>query len=218
MLRCLRDCYEQRYEQLNIDMNFFLLLKNELSLHFLRQTENVVSTLKSSIRIYASENERDRLNEEANELKILEKILNNQPLQNEESEENEEMKATGAAAPHDTFVPQSEDAAQQSMFEKIVAKLLEYNEKINSGKEISVVEYLKRIDQKSSFMQQFSNQKHLRRAFFEEFKIHSFNYILLLFESIIRMLTTMNKDGDEEENEEGVDGRKGKRKRKDEEE
>ena len=62
---------------LNIDMNFFLLLKNELSLHFLRQTENVVSTLKSSIRIYASENERDRLNEEANELKILEKILNN---------------------------------------------------------------------------------------------------------------------------------------------
>ena len=61
-------------------MNFFLLLKNELSLHFLRQTENVVSTLKSSIRIYASENERERLQEEANELKILEKILNNQPL------------------------------------------------------------------------------------------------------------------------------------------
>lgn len=36
LLRCLRDCYEQRFEQLNIDMNFFLLLKNELSLHFLR--------------------------------------------------------------------------------------------------------------------------------------------------------------------------------------
>ena len=106
MLRCLRDCYEQRYEQLNIDMNFFLLLKNELSLHFLRQTENVVSTLKSSIRIYASENERDRLNEEANELKILEKILNNQPLQNEESEEDENnMRPTGAAAAGDTFVP-----------------------------------------------------------------------------------------------------------------
>lgn len=36
LLRCLRDCYEHRFEQLNIDMNFFLLLKNELSLHFLR--------------------------------------------------------------------------------------------------------------------------------------------------------------------------------------
>ena len=70
-------------------MNFFLLLKNELSLHFLRQTENVVSTLKSSIRIYASENERERLQEEANELKILEKILNNQPLQNDESEDDD---------------------------------------------------------------------------------------------------------------------------------
>jgi len=44
------------------------------------------------------------------------------------------------------------DNSQQTMFEKIVAKLLEYNEKINSGKEISVVEYLKRVDQKSPFI------------------------------------------------------------------
>ena len=36
LLRCLKDCYEMKFEQLNIDMNFFLLLKNELSLHFLR--------------------------------------------------------------------------------------------------------------------------------------------------------------------------------------
>ena len=36
LLRCMRDCYESRFEQLNIDMNFFLLLKNELSLAFLR--------------------------------------------------------------------------------------------------------------------------------------------------------------------------------------
>jgi len=80
LLRCLRDCYEQRFEQLNIDMNFFLLLKNELSLHFLRQTENVLATVKTAIRVYASENERERASEEQNELKILEKILNNQPL------------------------------------------------------------------------------------------------------------------------------------------
>lgn len=46
-------------------------------------------------------------------------------------------------------------------------------------------------------MFKFENQKHLRRAFFEEFKIHSFNYILLLFESVIRILTTVNKDEDD---------------------
>ena len=97
------------------------------------------------------------------------------------------------------------------MFEKIVQKLLEYNEKINSGKEISVVEYLKRIDQKSAFMQTFNNQRHLRRAFFEEFKIHCFNYILLLFESVIRMLTTMNKDDNEGEDA-NLDLKKGKKK------
>lgn len=43
------------------------------------------------------------------------------------------------------------------MFEKIVQKLLEYNEKINSGKEISVIEYLKRLDQNSPFMKTFEN-------------------------------------------------------------
>ena len=36
-------------------------------------------------------------------------------------------------------------------YEKIIAKLLEYNEKVNDGKEISVVEYLKKIDMTSSF-------------------------------------------------------------------
>ena len=43
------------------------------------------------------------------------------------------------------------------MFEKIINKLLEFNEKINSGKEISLVEYMKRIDKKSPFMQTFQN-------------------------------------------------------------
>ena len=49
----------------------------------------------------------------------------------------------------------------------------------------------------------------MRRAFFEEFKIHSFNYVLLLFESVIRLLTTMNKE--EAEGEETNDARKGKK-------
>lgn len=37
----------------------------------------------------------------------------------------------------------------QNLYEKIVNKLLEFNEKINGGKEISVVEFLKRIDMNS---------------------------------------------------------------------
>ena len=36
-------------------------------------------------------------------------------------------------------------------YEKIIAKLLEYNEKVNDGKEISVVDYLKKIDMDSKF-------------------------------------------------------------------
>ena len=60
-----------------------------------------------------------------------------------------------------TFKPQPSQAgnnqegqsAERSMFEKIINKLLEYNEKINNGKEISVVEYLKRIEPRGKFMQ-----------------------------------------------------------------
>ncbi len=58
LLLCLRDCYESRYEQLNINMNYFLLLKNELSLHFLRNTHNLCSTVKSALRIYAMDDPR----------------------------------------------------------------------------------------------------------------------------------------------------------------
>ena len=38
------------------------------------------------------------------------------------------------------------------MYDKIVQKLLEYNERINNGREVSVVEYLKRVDQLSPFI------------------------------------------------------------------
>merc|ERR1719189_293703 len=103
------------------------------------------------------------------------------------------------------------------MFEKLIQKLLEFNERINSGKEISVVDYLKRIDQKKPtdpFLLKFANQRHLRRAFFEEFKIHGFNYILLLFESVIRLLTTLNKDDNEGEDA-NIEQRQGKRKKGD---
>lgn len=54
----------------------------------------------------------------------------------------------------------------------------------------------------------------MRRAFFEEFKIHCFNYILLLFESVIRLLTTLNKDDNEGEDA-NIEQRQGKRKKGD---
>jgi len=52
----------------------------------------------------------------------------------------------------------------------------------------------------------------MRRAYFEEFKIHSFNYILLLFESVIRLLTTINKE-DDGNDAEGASGRTGGRRK-----
>lgn len=57
LLRCLKDCFESKHEQLNLDMNSFLLLKNELSLTFLRNMDNIVATVKTAIKLYATQEE-----------------------------------------------------------------------------------------------------------------------------------------------------------------
>ena len=73
--KCLKDCYDKRYETLNVDMNYFLLLKNELSLAFLRKFDNVVTTVRSAIKLYASKNEANRKEIESAEIAALEKII-----------------------------------------------------------------------------------------------------------------------------------------------
>lgn len=75
ILKCMKDCCEQRAEQLNLDMNNFLLLKNELSLAFLRNQDNILATLKSAIKIYGSSEENQKRDVEAQELAVIEKIL-----------------------------------------------------------------------------------------------------------------------------------------------
>lgn len=76
LLKCLRCCYQGKFEQLNVDLNYFLLLKNELSLYFLRKEENIMATLKSAIHIMAYEaNPRKWQQIEEEELAILERVL-----------------------------------------------------------------------------------------------------------------------------------------------
>lgn len=65
ILKCLKDCSDQKAEQLNLDMNNFLLLKNELSLAFLRNQDNILATLKSAINIYGSMEENSKKDIEA---------------------------------------------------------------------------------------------------------------------------------------------------------
>lgn len=179
--KCLKNCAEQKPEMLNLDMNNFLLLKNELSLAFLRNQDNIVATLKSAIRIYATMEENVKKDIETSEMAMLEKIL-----------KSAQDKANKEAAPdQQDGVGGYGNVVEPGTYEKIIAKLLEYNEKMNEGKEISVVEYLKRLDLTSDFAKQFEMQRHIRRAFYEEFKIHSLNYVLLLFESVMRILTTV---------------------------
>ena len=55
-------------------MNYFLLLKNELSLGFLRNTSNLTNVLRSAIKIYADE--RPGRHEQAQlELAMVEKLF-----------------------------------------------------------------------------------------------------------------------------------------------
>ena len=123
----------------------------------------------------------------------------------EEKKEGEESKTAAAPEeekkeeipdvkrPSNSYVPKNDEATEKIIHDKLIAKLLEYNQKLNGGKEIRVVDFLKKINANSPFLHKFENQKHMRRAFFEEYKVHSFNYTLLLFDSIIRLLNTTCK-------------------------
>jgi hypothetical protein len=56
MLRCLKNCYEKKHSNLNVDLNKFLLIKNDLSLTYLREFETIFVTVKAAIKIYAEQN------------------------------------------------------------------------------------------------------------------------------------------------------------------
>ena len=90
---------------------------------------------------------------------------------------------------------------------------MDYNEKVNNGKEVSVIEYIKRINPNRPFLKKYENQKKLRTASYEEFKICGFNFILLLFESVVRVLTTVSEhkpDVDREASQMSAKGKKSK--------
>ena len=57
-MRCLQCCYECKYEQMNVDMNYFLLLKNELSLNFLRNHENMLQAVRAAMHLDALQNQK----------------------------------------------------------------------------------------------------------------------------------------------------------------
>ena len=86
---------------------------------------------------------------------------------------------------------EAQEEAKQKIFAKIIGKVMDNNEKINNGKETSVIEYMKRIDMKAKVLKSYENQKAMRTSFYEEFKIEGFKFITLLFESMIRFLATM---------------------------
>jgi hypothetical protein len=237
MIRCLRHCYESKPQELNLDLNKYLLLKNELSLNYLRQYENVFTAVKAAIKIYASQDEAKRKEIEKVEIQTLEKIIKNQSSVNPFSLAGDKKKAEESKGGEDDTkgqdnAPKAYDpltgkyTEEAAIFEKLIQKLVEYNEKVNEGKEITIVDYLRRIDPASKFMKEFETQKVMKTSFMEEFKIHCYNYMLLLFESIMRILTTLKKEkegddsdssSDEEEEKdkkEEMKNKEGKKKKK----
>ena len=77
LLKCLRDCFEARYESLNINLNFLMILKNELQTPYLKKAETLAVTMKKASAKYPMDEDVESLTDESQEMKILEKILNN---------------------------------------------------------------------------------------------------------------------------------------------
>jgi hypothetical protein len=156
-----------------------------------------MNTVKNAVKLHPSSDEKERKNLEQIEIQTLEKIVKSPNVVNQ----GQAPPANGGMNNQSTSggIPGTGDGTgmnldETALFDKLIQKLVEYNDKINDGKEMSVVEYLKRIDPMSTFMEEYDTQRAMRKSFIEEFRIHCFNYILLLFESIMRILTTLSKD------------------------
>ena len=190
-----------------------------------------MATVKTAIRVWTAEDHKNHYLDEQIEMKKIEKLLERAKKQKErkylDNPEEEEKKEAENKADNDSDDMLNDEDDEDSdddedwetdpdqvVFEKLLKKLLAFNAKkeVNSGKEISIVEYIKRLDAaKNAFLKKYENQRHMRRAYLEEFKIHSLNYILLLFESVVRFLTTLNKD-ENEGADANIEIRKGRRK------
>ena len=134
-MRCLRDSFEGKYEQLNVNMNFFVLLKNELQIPYLSASEPEIVNLRKAMSKYPILDEEDTVSDEIHEYKILEKILNNQPLDIDEHQE--EMKNVDTGLKHSTTLSkqskeeEEREAKKQVLLGRILNKLTQYNERIN---------------------------------------------------------------------------------------
>jgi hypothetical protein len=71
-------------------MNYFLLLKNELSLNFLRQTDNIVQTVRLAAKLQAMQTSQPDSVVEPAELVVLEKLNRGLNFDSETSENEEE--------------------------------------------------------------------------------------------------------------------------------
>ena len=59
LLRCLKDAFEGKYEALNVDMNFFILLKNELQVPYLKTAEPMCGVMKKAMAKYPVEEDTE---------------------------------------------------------------------------------------------------------------------------------------------------------------
>lgn len=129
LLRCLRHCYDQKIEPLNVDLNIFLLLKNELSLCFLRKEENMLQLLKTMIHLLAKQKHSqwyssDKI--EAEQLSLLQRYLYPESAESKEEQDPEQAKKDSGFWPKGL-------KANATRYEKIAAKVIHLNLELNRG-------------------------------------------------------------------------------------
>ena len=81
MLKCLQDCFEAKYEELQEDTQFLMILKTELQTPYMRTAEHLCQTMRKAILKYPLDEDDEAVESAQAEHVILEKILNNQPLE-----------------------------------------------------------------------------------------------------------------------------------------
>ena len=90
LLKCLKDCFDGKFEALNFNMNFLILLKNEVQTPYMKQAEVLSEVMRKAIMKNPLEEDVEHISDEREEVFILEKILNNIPIEiDEQGKESE---------------------------------------------------------------------------------------------------------------------------------
>ncbi len=175
-VRCLYQLTESKLDNVNNDLNNFLLVKNSISLDILTRKEKLLHLLDVIKHVTGDEGA-------SFDKGTLEKVIKSAQYSEKDSPERiilDSKQQKGRTL--------NEEVTK--MVDKILYKIEEHRQSLVKKREFSTLDLMKQLDPNDEMYKKFKNQANLRRSFLEEFKLQALNIVVLMLESVLRIQAT----------------------------